>query len=114
MWEQIVAALRPRQSSMPTQPRAARPRGTRNVLIAMGKALVGAIGGVLFMLGILGISMSVLLVLSLIVTRIQNLSMGISWMVAPVSFGIFAVVGGIGYLLLRSVGMYAPKRRGTP
>jgi len=79
----------------------------------MGKSLVGAIGGVLFMLGILGASMSVLLVVSLLVTKFQNLSMGINWVVAPISFGIFAVVGGIGYVLLRSVGMVTPKRRRT-
>ena len=112
-WEQIVAALRPRRSSTPVHPKAPRPQGTRNVLIAMGKSLVGAIGGVLFMLGILGVSMSVLLAVSLLVTRIQNLSMGINWVVAPISFGIFAVVGAIGYVLLRSVGMVTPKRRRT-
>jgi hypothetical protein len=112
-WEQIVAALRPRRSSTPVLPKPARPQGTRNVLIAMGKSLVGAIGGVLFMLGILGVSMSVLLAVSLLVTRIQNLSMGISWVVAPISFGIFAVVGAVGYVVLRSVGMVTPKRRRT-
>jgi len=47
------------------------------------------------------------------VTKIQNLSMGINWVVAPISFGIFAVVGAIGYVLLRSVGMVTPKRRRT-
>ena len=112
-WEQIVAALRPRRSSTPIPPRPARPQGTRNVLIAMGKSLVGAVGGVLFMLGILGVSMSVLLAVALLVTKIQNLSMGINWVVAPISFGIFAVVGAIGYVLLRSVGMVTPKRRRT-
>lgn len=79
----------------------------------MGKSLIGAIGGVLFMLGILGVSMSVLLAVSLLVTKIQNLSMGINWVVAPISFGIFAVVGAVGYVVLRSVGMVTPKRRRT-
>ena len=112
-WEQIVAALRPRRSSTRAAQKAARPQGARNVLIAMGKSLVGAIGGVLFMLGILGVSMSVLLAVSLLVTKIQNLSMGINWVVAPISFGIFAVVGAVGYVVLRSVGMVTPKRRRT-
>ena len=112
-WEQIVAALRPRRSSTRAPQKVARPKGARNVLIAMGKSLVGAIGGVLFMLGILGVSMSVLLAVALLVTKIQNLSMGINWVVAPISFGIFAVVGAIGYVLLRSVRMVTPKRRRT-
>jgi len=112
-WEQIVAALRPRRSSTRAAQKVARPQGARNVLIAMGKSLVGAIGGVLFMLGILGVSMSVLLAVSLLVTKIQNLSMGINWVVAPISFGIFAVVGAVGYVVLRSVGMVTPKRRRT-
>ncbi len=113
VWEQIVASLPPRRSSTPVPPHPPRPQGTRNILIAIGKSLVGSIGGVLFMLGILGVSMSVLLAVSLVVTRIQNLSMGINWVVAPISFGIFAVVGGFGYVVLRSVGMITPKRRRT-
>jgi hypothetical protein len=80
----------------------------------MGKSLVGAIGGVLFMLGVLGVSMSVLLAVALVATKIQNLSMGISWVVAPASLVIFGVVGGVGYALLRSVGVFARRRRRTP
>jgi hypothetical protein len=110
-WEQIVSALRPRRPSTPAPAKAPRPQGTRNVLIAMGKSLVGAIGGVLFTLGVLGVSMTLLLAVSLAVTKIQNLSMGINWVVAPISFGIFAVVGAIGYVLLRSIGMFARTKR---
>jgi hypothetical protein len=113
VWEQIVSALRPRRSSTPAYPKPPRPQGTRNVLIAMGTSLVGAIGGVLFMLGVLGVSMSVMLAVALVATRIQNLSMGINWIVAPASLAIFAVFGGAGYLLLRSVGIFRRQRR-TP
>ena len=81
-WEQIVSALRPRRPSGPVHPKAPRPQGTRNVLIAIGKSLVGAIGGVLFMLGVLGVSMAVLLAVALVATKIQNLSKGFTDLVA--------------------------------
>jgi len=110
-WEQIVAALRPRRQPTYVQSRPPRPQGARNILIAMGKSLVGAIGGVLFLLGVLGVSMSVLLAVALVATKIQNLSMGINWVVAPASIVIFGVLGAIGYGLLRSIGMFAPRRR---
>jgi hypothetical protein len=57
----------------PAHPKPPRPQGTRNVLIAIGKSLVGAIGGVLFMLGVLGVGMSLLLAVALLVTQVQNL-----------------------------------------
>ena len=110
-WEQIVSALRPRRPSGPVHPKAPRPQGTRNVLIAIGKSLVGAIGGVLFMLGVLGVSMSVLLAVALVATKIQNLSMGISWVVAPASIVIFGVLGAIGYVMLRAIGMFTRTKR---
>ncbi len=110
-WEQIVSALRPRRLSGPVHPKAPRPQGTRNVLIAIGKSLVGAIGGVLFMLGVLGVSMSVLLAVALVATKIQNLSMGISWVVAPASIVIFGVLGAIGYVMLRAIGMFTRTKR---
>jgi len=110
-WEQIVSALRPRRPSGPVHPKAPRPQGTRNVLIAIGKSLVGAIGGVLFMLGVLGVSMSVLLAVALVATKIQNLSMGISWIVAPASIVIFGVLGAIGYVMLRAIGMFTRTKR---
>ena len=81
------------------------------MLVALGRNLAGATGGVLFMLGILGVSMSVLLGVSLIATAAQNLSMGISWVVAPASLLIFGVVGAIGYVLLRATGMLARRAR---
>ena len=111
VWEQIVSALRPRRSSTPAYPKPPRPQGTRNVLIAMGTSLVGAIGGVLFMLGVLGVSMSVLLAVALVATKIQNLSMGISWVVAPASIVIFGVLGAIGYVMLRAIGMFTRTKR---
>jgi hypothetical protein len=114
VWEQVVAALRPRRSTTPVHPKAPRPQGAKNVSIAMGKSLVGAVGGVLFMLGVLGVSMSALLVVGLVATKIQNLSMGISWVVSPVSLVIFGALGGIGYALLRSVGMFSRRRRHIP
>ena len=110
-WEQIVSALRPRRPSGPVHPKAPRPQGTRNVLIAIGKSLVGAIGGVLFMLGVLGVSMSVLLAVALVATKIQNLSMGISWVVAPASIVIFGVLGAIGHVMLRAIGMFTRTKR---
>ncbi|MHB1008549.1 MAG: hypothetical protein ACYC1E_04725 [Propionibacteriaceae bacterium] len=112
LWEQVVAALRPRRPRGPVRPKPPRPQGTREVLVALGRNLAGATGGVLFMLGILGVSMSVLLAVSLLATATQNLTMGISWVVAPVSFLIFGVVGAIGYVLLRATGMLT--RRGRP
>jgi hypothetical protein len=111
VWEQIVSALRPRRPSGPVHPKAPPPQGTRNVLIAIGKSLVGAIGGVLFMLGVLGVSMSVLLAVALVATKIQNLSMGISWVVAPASIAIFGVLGAIGYGMLRAIGMFKRAKR---
>ena len=111
LWEQIVSALRPRRPSGPVHPKAPRPQGTREVLIAIGKSLLGAIGGVLFMLGVLGVSMSVLLAVALVATKIQNLSMGISWVVAPASIVIFGVLGAIGYVMLRSIGMFKRAKR---
>ncbi len=110
-WEQITAALRPRRPERHPVPKAPRPQGTRNVLVAIGKSLVGAIGGVLLLLGALGVSMSVLLAVALVATKIQNLSMGISWVVAPASIVIFGVLGVIGYAMLRSIGMFTPRRR---
>lgn len=110
-WDQIVAALRPRQVTTPAHPKASRPQGARNISIAVGKSLVGAIGGTLFMLGVLGCSMSALLAVALVATKIQNLSMGISWVVAPASLVIFGVLGGVGYALLRSVGVLRSRRR---
>jgi chromate transport protein ChrA len=92
-------------------PKTPPPQGTRNVLIAIGKSLVGAIGGVLFMLGVLGVSMSVLLAVALVATKIQNLSMGISWIVAPASIAIFGVLGVIGYGMLRAIGMFTRAKR---
>ena len=111
VWEQIVSALRPRRPSGPVHPKPPRPQGTREVLVAIGKSLVGAIGGVLFMLGVLGVSMSVLLAVALVATKIQNLSMGISWVVAPASIVIFGVLGAIGYVMLRSIGMFTRAKR---
>jgi hypothetical protein len=110
LWEQVVASLRPRGPAAPTRPKP-RPQTPREVLLATGQALVGGVGGVLLMLGILGVSMSVLLAVSLVVTRIQNLTMGISWVVVPVSLVIFAVIGGIGYVLLRVTGLVRRRRR---
>ena len=114
VWEQIVSALTPRRPASPPRPRAPRPEGARNITIALGKSLVGAAGGVLFMLGVLGVSMSVLLGVGLFATSVQHLSMGISWVVAPASLVIFGALGGVGYLLLRSVGMFAGRRRRRP
>ena len=110
-WEQIVAALRPRRQPTPQVPKAPRPQGARAVLLAIGKSLLGAIGGVLFLLGVLGVSMSLLLAVALVATKIQNLSMGINWVVAPASIVIFGVLGAIGYVMLRSVGMFTSRRR---
>lgn len=111
VWEQIVSALRPRRPAGPVHPKPPRPQGTREVLVAIGKSLVGAIGGVLFMLGVLGVSMSVLLAVALVATKIQNLSMGISWVVAPASIVIFGVLGAVGYVMLRSIGMFTRAKR---
>ncbi len=111
LWEQVAASLRPRRSSVPTRPKPPRPQTPRQVLLAAGQALAGGFGGVLFMLGVLGVSMSLLLAVALVATKIQNLSMGISWVVVPVSLVIFGVVGGIGYLLLRATDMLPSKRR---
>ncbi|HEY5515511.1 MAG TPA: hypothetical protein VIK12_04825 [Pengzhenrongella sp.] len=111
-WEQIVSALRPRRSSTPAHPNPAPPQGTRNVLIAIGTSLVGAIGGVLLILGALGVGMSLLLIVTLVVTRIQGLEAGIQWPVVPVSLLIFGVLGAVGYVLLRWTGMFAARRSG--
>lgn len=111
VWEQIVAALRPRRTATPAHPKPAPPQGTRNVLIAVGKSLVGAIGGVLLTLGALGVGMSLLLVVTLVVTRVQGLEAGIQWPVVPISLLIFGVLGAVGYVLLRSVGMFTRKKR---
>jgi len=113
-WEQIAGALRTRRSSTPSYPKAAAPVGTRNVLIAIGRSLLGAIGGVLFMLGVLGVSMSVLLAVALVATKVQGLSMGINWVVAPASLVIFGVLGAIGYAMLRAVGVFTRRRRTSP
>ena len=110
-WEQIVAALRPRRSSTPAYPKPPRPHGTRNVLIAIGKSLVGAIGGVLLILGVLGVGMSLLLAVTLLVTQVQGLHIGIRWPVVPISVLIFGVLGGIGYVLLRWIGVFARTKR---
>ena len=111
LWDQVVSALRPRRSSTPMPPRPARPQGARNILLAMGASLVGAIGGVLFMLGVLGVSMSVMLAVALVATKIQNLSMGINWIVAPASLVIFGVLGTVGYAMLRAIGMFKRAKR---
>ncbi|MBI4899625.1 MAG: hypothetical protein HY829_04010 [Actinobacteria bacterium] len=111
LWEQVVEAMRPRRQAGPVRPKRPRPQGTREVLVALGRNLAGATGGVLFMLGILGVSMSVLLAVSLLATAAQNLTMGISWVVPPASFLIFGVVGAIGYVLLRATGMLPSRTR---
>ena len=110
-WDQIATALGLRKSSTPTRRPVDRPKGARNILIALGKALVGAIGGVLFILGVLGVGMSLLLVVTLVVTSIQGLQTGIQWPVVPMSLLIFGVVGAVGYVLLRSIGMFARAKR---
>jgi hypothetical protein len=105
-WQQIVAALRPRRTTQHVIHKAPAPVGTRNVLIAIGKSLVGAIGGSLLVLGALGIGMSLLLVVTLVVTQLQGLQIGIRWPVVPVSLLIFGVFGGVGYVMLRSIGIF--------
>ena len=85
--------------------------GTRNVLIAIGTSLVGAIGGVLLVLGALGIGMSLLMVVTLVVTQLQGLQIGIRWVVVPVSVLIFGVFGGVGYVMLRSIGIFTRAKR---
>lgn len=111
VWEQIVGALRPRRTTTHVPEKAARPQRTLNILMATGKSLVGAIGGVLLVLGTLGVGMSLLLVVTLVVTQMQGLQTGIRWPVVPISLLIFGVVGVVGYVLLRSIGMLArPKQ----
>ncbi|HET7725578.1 MAG TPA: hypothetical protein VFK68_13145 [Propionibacteriaceae bacterium] len=110
LWEQLVASFRPARPSRPVQPKP-RPQTPREVMVALGRNLAGATGGVLLMLGILGVSMSLLLAVALVVTATQNLTMGINWVVVPVSLLIFGVVGLSGYLLLRSTGMLARRTR---
>jgi hypothetical protein len=91
--------------------KAPPPVGTRNVLIAIGRSLVGAMGGVLLILGALGIGMSLLLVVTLVVTQLQGLQTGIRWPVVPVSILIFGVFGGVGYVMLRSIGIFTRAKR---
>ena len=110
-WDQIATALGLRKSSTPTRRRPERPQGARDILLALGTSLVGAIGGVLFLLGVLGVGMSLLLVVTLVVTSIQGLQTGIQWPVVPMSLLIFGVVGAVGYFLLRSIGMFARAKR---
>ena len=110
-WDQIATALGLRKSATPTRRRPDRPQGARDNLLALGKALVGAIGGVLFLLGVLGVGMSLLLVVTLVVTRIQGLRTGIQWPVVPMSLLIFGATLGVGYLMLRAVGMFRGRRR---
>jgi hypothetical protein len=110
-WEQIVATLRPRRATTHVAQKAPRPVGTRNVLIAIGTSLVGAIGGVLLVLGALGIGMSLLMVVTLVVTQLQGLQIGIRWVVVPVSVLIFGVFGGVGYVMLRSIGIFTRAKR---
>jgi hypothetical protein len=111
VWDQIATALGLRKSTTPTRRRPDRPQGARDLLLALGTALVGAVGGVLFLLGVLGVGMSLLLVVTLVVTRIQGLQTGIQWPVVPVSLLIFGASLGVGYLMLRAVGMFRGRRR---
>lgn len=111
LWEQVVAAFRPPRRTGYVRPKPPRPQTPREVMVALGRNLAGATGGVLLMLGVLGVSMSLLLAVSLVATKTQNLSMGISWIVVPVSLVIFGIVGAAGYVLLRATGLLTRRSR---
>ena len=85
--------------------------GAKGVLIGIGKALLGSIGGVMLMLGALGIGMTVLLGLYIVITLIGKGDLGVQWPVVPMSLVIFGIVGGIGFLILRSMGMFVRTNR---
>ena len=107
LWEELRKAFTPRRGHLVLSERP----GVMGVLIGVGKALLGGFGGVMLMLGVLGVGMSVLLGLYVLITAIGGTSMGVHWAVVPMSLLVFGVVGGIGYLVLRAIGMFArPKR----
>lgn len=107
-WEQVRASVTPRRRGHLV---LSETHGAKGVLVAIAKALVAGAGGVMLMLGVLGMGMSVLLGLYVLITAIGGTSIGVSWPVVPMSLVIFAVVGAIGYVLLRLVGMVAPKKK---
>ncbi len=106
-WEQLRASVTPRRGHRVLS----ETPGAKGVLVAIGKALVAGAGGVMLMLGVLGMGMSVLLGLYVLITAIGGTSIGVSWPVVPMSLVIFGVVGAVGYVLLRWVGMVAPKKK---
>lgn len=107
-WEQVRASVTPRRRGHLV---LSETPGAKGVLVAIAKALVAGAGGVMLMLGVLGMGMSVLLGLYVLITAIGGTSIGVSWPVVPMSLVIFAVVGAIGYVLLRLVGMVSPKKK---
>lgn len=111
VWDHVASALGLRRSSSQARHRPDRPQGAKDNFLALGTSLVGAFGGVLFILGVLGVGMTLLMGVTLLVTRFQGLQTGIQWPVVPVSLLIFVVLGGGGFVMLRSVGMFRRRRR---
>lgn len=99
--EQVKASLAPRRGHLVIT----EGPGAKGVLVGIGKALAGGLGGVLLMVGVLGIGMSLLMGVYVLVTLIGGRGIGIHWAVVPMSLLIFALVGALGYLVLRAVGV---------
>jgi len=107
LWQQLRTAFTPRRGHFVISERP----GAKGVLIGIGKALLGSIGGVMLMLGALGIGMTVLLGLYIVITLIGKGDLGVQWPVVPMSLVIFGIVGGIGFLILRAMGMFVRTKR---
>ncbi len=106
-FEQLRTAFTPRRGHFVISERP----GAKGVLIGIGKALIGSIGGVMLMLGALGLGMTVLLGLYVIITTVGGGDLGVQWPVVPMSLVLFGIVGGIGFLILRSMGMFVRSKR---
>lgn len=105
--EQLLMAMGLRRD--PTV--AAHRRTPKQIAIGIGQTLLGGFGGVLFMLGILGVAMTLLLAIAVIVSAVQRISLGIDWPVVPISLVVFGLIGAVGYLMLRATGMFRGRRR---
>jgi hypothetical protein len=107
LFEQLRTAFTPRRGHFVISERP----GPKGVLIGIGKALLGSVGGVMMMLGALGLGMTVLLGLYVIITKVGGGDLGVQWQVVPMSLVLFGIVGGIGFLILRSMGMFVRTKR---
>lgn len=107
LWEQLRKAFTPRRGHFVIS----EAPGAKGVLVGIGKALLGSIGGVMLMLGALGLGMTVLLALYVVITKVGGGNLGVQWQVVPMSLVLFGIVGGVGFLILRSMGMFVRTKR---